>query len=144
MRIAVPVTDNRIPNHFGHCAAFLLADVEGGAVRSEAVVPNPGHGPGGPPPLFVMAQGVTQVLAWGMPPHARERLTNAGIKVQLGVTGEPRAALRAFLAGTLQLTGEALDAGGGCEPSRHDHGHAHGSDGGHDRGHEPGGHGHHG
>jgi predicted Fe-Mo cluster-binding NifX family protein len=123
MRIAIPVTDGQIPNHFGHCSAFLIAEVEGGAVKSEALVPNPGHGPGGPPPVFVIGQKVDQVLAWGMPPHAQQLFTGAGLKVQLGVTGEPGAALRAFLAGTLKLTGEALDAGGGCGPSQHDHAH---------------------
>jgi len=114
MRIAIPVTDGKIPNHFGHCASFLIAEVADGKVQREALVPNPGHGPGGPPPAFVVAQGVTQILAWGMPPHAQERLAAAGVKIQLGVTGEPRAALQAFLGGALQLTGEALDAGGGC------------------------------
>ena len=43
--------------------------------------------------------------------------------VPSATTGEPGAALRAFLAGTLKLTGEALDAGGGCSPSGHDHAH---------------------
>lgn len=114
MRIAIPVTEGRIPNHFGQCASFLLADVEGGEVKTETLVANPGHGPGGPPPFFIVARRVDQVLAWGMPPHARERLGQAGVKVLLGVTGEPRQALRAFLAGSLELSNEALDAGGGC------------------------------
>ena len=131
MRVAIPVTDGKIPNHFGHCAAFLIAEVADGKVLKEALVPNPGHGPGGPPPAFVMAQGVDQVLAWGIPPHAHERLAAAGIKIQLGVTGEPGAALRAFLAGALQLTSEALDAGGGCAASQHDHDHGHGNGGHH-------------
>ena len=89
MRIAIPVTEGQIPNHFGHCQSFLLAEVADGKVVTEALVPNPGHGPGGPPPMFVVAQGVTQVLAWGMPPHAREKLETAGVKIQLGVTGDP-------------------------------------------------------
>jgi hypothetical protein len=45
MRIAVPVTAGQIPNHFGHGEAFLVA-----------------------------SQGVTQVLAWGIPPHTAEGL----------------------------------------------------------------------
>jgi predicted Fe-Mo cluster-binding NifX family protein len=135
VRIAIPVTDGRIPNHFGHCAAFLIAEVAEGKVLKEALVPNPGHGPGGPPPAFVVSQGVTDVLAWGIPPHAHERLAAAGIRIQLGVTGEPGVALRAFLAGTLQLSGESLDAGGGCGASQHDGEHGHGGHGG--------GHGHH-
>lgn len=120
MRIAVPVTEGRIPNHFGHCDAYLLVDVEGGAIRAETEVANPGHGPGGPPPRFVASQGVEFVLAWGMPPHARGMFADAGIRVQLGATGDARAAVRAYLAGTLALSTEALDAGGGCGHSHHD------------------------
>jgi predicted Fe-Mo cluster-binding NifX family protein len=120
MRIAIPVTDGRIPNHLGHCRAFLLVDVADGKVVAEREVANPGHGPGGPPPAFVARQGATQVLAWGMPPHAQGLLRDAGIPFLLGVTGDPRQAVRDFLAGTLALTGEGLDAGGGCGHSPHD------------------------
>jgi len=127
MRIAVPVTDGRIPNHLGHCESFLFVHVEGGEVLSERELPNPGHGPGGPPPRFVASQGADCVLAWGMPPHAQGLFAEAGIRVQLGATGDAREAVRAFLAGTLQLTTEALDAGGGCghgpPDPEHDHGH---------------------
>jgi len=119
MRIAVPVTDGRIPNHLGHCQAFLFVDVELGQIRSERELPNPGHGPGGPPPHFLARERADQVLAWGMPPHARSVLAEAGIRVQLGATGDARQAVRDFLAGTLTLTTEALDAGGGCEHGDH-------------------------
>lgn len=125
MRVAIPVTDGQIPNHLGHCQAFLFSDVEGGNVVREALLPNPGHGPGGPPPLFVAQQGATHVVAWGMPPHAQGLFAQAGIQVELGATGEPRQALRDWLAGTLRRTGEALDAGGGCGHSHHDHDHDH-------------------
>lgn len=114
MRIAVPVTNGRIPNHLGHCESFLFADVEGTQVVNEIEIPNPGHGPGGPPPVFVAKNGVQQVLAWGMPPHAVGMFAMMGIRVQLGATGDAKQAVRDFLGGTLKLTGEALDAGGGC------------------------------
>ncbi len=123
MRIAIPVTDGRIPNHLGHCETFLFVDADGTTIRKEAELPNPGHGPGGPPPLFVARQGVDCVLAWGMPPHAQGMFAEAGIRVQLGATGDARKAVRDFLAGTLALTTEALDAGGGCGHSHHDHDH---------------------
>ncbi len=114
MRIAIPVTAGQIPNHLGHCETFLIADVEDGRITREVEMPNPGHGPGGPPPVFVAEQGVTQVLAWGMPPHALGLFAQAGIRVQLGVTGSARAALRSFLDSTLVLTDQDLDAGGSC------------------------------
>lgn len=120
MRIAVPVTDGRIPNHLGHCATFLLVDVVDGRVTSEREVANPGHGPGGPPPTFIARQGADHVLAWGAPPHAQAVLADAGIRLVLGATGDPRRAVRDFLAGSLRLSTEGLDAGGGCGHSPHD------------------------
>jgi len=120
MRVAIPVTEGSIPNHLGHCDEFLIADVEGSAITSTRTVKNPGHGPGGPPPMFVQRQGATHVLAWGMPPHAQGLFAQFGIAVQLGAKGDPRRALEDWLAGKLETTSEALDAGGSCEHSPHD------------------------
>ncbi len=120
MRIAIPVTQGTIPNHLGHGESFLIADVDGQKILNEQLVPNPGHGPGGPPPLFIARSGVDQVLAWGMPDHAVERFHEMGIRVQLGATGDAKQALRDWLAGTIQYTRERLDAGNAhCE---HDEG----------------------
>jgi predicted Fe-Mo cluster-binding NifX family protein len=114
MRIAIPVTDGQVANHLGHCQSFLIADVEDGKVIQQVDVPNPGHGPGGPPPVFIAKCGVNQVLAWGMPPHAQGMFTQMGIKVQLGATGNPAEVLAKYLDGTLTYTDENLDCGGQC------------------------------
>ena len=131
MRVAIPVTEGLIPNHLGHCVSFLCADVEGGRVLREEIVANPGHGPGGPPPAFLVRRGVTHVLAWGCPPPAREMFDVVGIKVALGATGDARAALRAWLDGSLAPVAEGQDAGGGCGPSALDEGKARGGCAGH-------------
>lgn len=119
MRIAIPVTDGLIANHLGACRQFLLADVNEGTIQSISELPNPGHGPGGPPPMFLADQGVKMIVAWGMPEHARALFTRFGIRYVLGATGEPRQALEGFLNGSLTLTDQGLDGGaGGCG---HDH-----------------------
>ncbi|MGE5675719.1 MAG: NifB/NifX family molybdenum-iron cluster-binding protein [Mycobacterium leprae] len=125
MRIAIPVTSGQVANHLGACQKFLIADVEEQKVVTEAELPNPGHGPGGPPPVFLARLGVNQVVAWGMPAHAQGMFAQMGIKVQLGATGEPRQVLQDFLNGTLKLTTEGLDGGGSCAHDDHDHGHHH-------------------
>jgi len=117
MRIAIPVTNGQVANHLGACQKFLIADVEGGQVTGQTEVPNPGHGPGGPPPVFVKNQGVDQVVAWGMPAHAQGMFAQMGVKLILGATGDPHQVLNDFLAGTLKLTTEGLDGGGQCCPS---------------------------
>jgi predicted Fe-Mo cluster-binding NifX family protein len=114
MRIAIPITDGQVAPHLGICQRFLIADVEAGQVIREAEVENPGHGPGGPPPAFLIRQGVTHVVCWGVPVHAREILRNSGVDVTLGATGDPRQVLSDYLKGTLELTTEGLDGGGGC------------------------------
>lgn len=114
MRIAIPVTEGKVANHLGMCQQFLVADVEDGQIKQQVYVENPGHGPGGPPPVFVARLGVNQVVAWGMPPHAQGMFAQMGIPVVLGATGEPEQVLKDFLGGTLKLTTEALDAGGSC------------------------------
>ncbi|MCE9583130.1 MAG: dinitrogenase iron-molybdenum cofactor [Planctomycetes bacterium] len=126
MLVAIPVTAGQIPNHLGHCESFLFAEVADGKVVREESLPNPGHGPGGPPPAFLARRGVKQILAWGCPPPAAEMFDVVGIKLQLGVTGEAKAALRSWLDGKLKPVKEGLDAGGGCGPSTLDEGRARG------------------
>ncbi|MCC6739306.1 MAG: dinitrogenase iron-molybdenum cofactor [Planctomycetia bacterium] len=122
MRVAIPVTDGQIPNHLGHCQSFLFADLTDGMVVKEELLPNPGHGPGGPPPAFLARRGVNQILAWGCPPPAREMFDVVGIKILLGATGDAKAALHAWLQGSLKTVKEGHDAGGGCGPSPYDAG----------------------
>lgn len=131
MRVAVPVTAGSIPNHLGHCESFLVAEVEDGRVSKETLLPNPGHGPGGPPPAFLAGLKVTQILAWGCPPSACAMFEFLGIKVALGATGPARQALEAWLGGTLAPVAAGLDAGGGCGPSPLDEGRARGGCAGH-------------
>ncbi|HYF76567.1 MAG TPA: NifB/NifX family molybdenum-iron cluster-binding protein [Symbiobacteriaceae bacterium] len=114
MRIAIPVENGKVAPHLGHCEKFLVVDVEEGKVTNQAELPNPGHGPGGPPPVFVAKLGVNQVVAWGMPPHAQGMFAQMGINVILGATGDPHQVLNDYLAGNLKLTTEGLDAGGSC------------------------------
>ncbi|HEY3366577.1 MAG TPA: NifB/NifX family molybdenum-iron cluster-binding protein [Symbiobacteriaceae bacterium] len=125
MRIAIPVSDGQVANHLGMAQSFLIADVEDGKVVQEVELPNPGHGPGGPPPIFLARLGVKQVVAWGMPEHAQGMFTSAGVQVQMGATGEPKQVLRDFLCGTLKVTDEKLNGGGGCGCGDEEEGHDH-------------------
>lgn len=111
MRYAIPVLEGQVSNHIGRAQTFLIADVEDGKVVNTAELPNPGHGPGGPPPLFIAKLGVKMVLAWGIPVHARDMFQHMGVDITLGVTGDPRQALEAYLNGAIQLTTEGLEGG---------------------------------
>lgn len=115
MKLAIPVKDAEVAPHLGHCDHFLVADVENGQVTNRQLVANPGHGPGGPPPMFLRQLRVTQIVAWGVPPHAQGLFKQFGIGLVLGATGNAEQVLIEYLAGTLQFTDRDLDAGGSCE-----------------------------
>lgn len=101
----------------GHCPAYLIAEVKENQVVNSAEVPNPGHGPGGPPPFFLARLGVTHLLGGNAPDRLFGILDQLNIKYTTGVKGDPQEVLAAFLAGTLTTTQQAPLAGcGGSTP----------------------------
>lgn len=110
-RIAIPVRDQQVSPHIGHAEFYLIAEIADGKVVSTAELPNPGHGPGGPPPVFIANQGVQRVLAWGAPEHVHTMLQSRGVALTLGCTGNPHDLLADYIRGELKLTTEGLDGG---------------------------------
>lgn len=97
--------------HFGHCAAYTVAKIQGGAISDVRVVANPGHEHGGcvQPVKELAKDGVTALLAGGMGQKPLEAMREAGIKVY-HCTGPltVKAALEAFAAGKLAEFGPDL------------------------------------
>ena len=96
MRIAVPYENGQVFQHFGHTGQVKIYDVEDGQIVKEQVADTTGGGIGG---------------------GAQVALSQTGIKLCGGVTGEADGAVRAFLAGTL-----TCNANVHCDHHEH-HGH---------------------
>jgi len=116
IRYAVPAEPSsgggqRVCAHFGHCAMFVLIDIDRKSTRVlkvSAVVPPP-HEPG-ILPQWLHEKGVTTVLAGGMGQRAIALFQQRGIEVITGVTsGTPEKAVLAHLNGTLQVAGNTCD-----------------------------------
>ncbi|MCC6697075.1 MAG: NifB/NifX family molybdenum-iron cluster-binding protein [Candidatus Hydrogenedentes bacterium] len=111
MKIAIPVTDERLATHFGHCEkfAFIEAD-ERGAITSETeYVTPPPHEPG-VLPGWLHGHGVTHVIAGGMGQRALQLFQANGIQVVVGApSDDPESSVRAFLSGTLERTENLCD-----------------------------------
>jgi len=106
MRIAIPVADGALCQHFGHCTHFALFDVdeERRTVTSRTDLPAPRHEPGAFP-TWLGEQGATIVIAGGMGGQARNMLAGRGIDVVVGVeAGDPVVAVDAYLAGALSTS----------------------------------------
>jgi ATP-binding protein involved in chromosome partitioning len=106
MRIALPVADGSLCQHFGHCTHFALFEVDDTqrTITSRNDQPAPRHEPG-VFPTWLGEQGVTVVIAGGMGGRARDMLVQQGMEVVVGAEpGDPASAVDAFLAGNLSTS----------------------------------------
>jgi predicted Fe-Mo cluster-binding NifX family protein len=126
MRIAIPLTNGRLSQHFGYCECFALLDVDPGEqkILGRENVWAPPHQPGLLPP-WLAGLGATVVLAGGMGERAQALFAEQGIQVVVGALVEtPERLVANFLEGTFR-----------AEENVCDHGDIHGSRGG-EHGHQ--------
>ncbi len=104
MKIATACMGKTMSQHFGHCENFILFETEDGKILSEQSIPNPGHRPGFLP-NFLGDKGVEVMIVGGIGGGAIEIFNERGIDVIIGAQGDARAAVEAYLNGTLESTG---------------------------------------
>jgi ATP-binding protein involved in chromosome partitioning len=115
MRIAIPIADGRLAQHFGHCERFALVDIDQAtrATTGATEVPAPEHQPGLLPP-WLKERGVNLVIAGSMGARAHSLFQAASIEVLTGAPSEsPQTLVRQYLDGKL-VTGE-----NGCDHDGH-------------------------
>ena len=119
MKIAVTYENGSVYGHFGHTAQFKLYDVENGAVTSVQVVPTNGSGHGALAG-FLADPGVDCLICGGIGPGAQKALSDTGIKLYAGCSGDADQCVASLLAGTLAYAEAATcdhhqsEAGGRC------------------------------
>ncbi|RJX33238.1 MAG: ATPase [Oxalobacter sp.] len=89
MRIAIPLADDKLAAHFGHCASFAMLDIdrEQGKILKREDVPAPPHTPGLLPP-WMAERGVNLIIAGGMGRRAIELFVDHNIRVILGAPSD--------------------------------------------------------
>lgn len=109
MKFAVPTSDRKLCQHFGHCEAFAIMEAEGGKVVSETYIDAPEHEPG-LLPKWLAEKGVHCIIAGGMGSRAKGLFAERGINVITGAQAEdPRQAVELFLKGTLETGANTCD-----------------------------------
>ena len=102
MRIAVTYDeDGSVFAHFGHTKAFKVYDTEGGKVIKSLVVHTDGEGHSALAG-FLAHCGVSVLICGGIGRGAIKALTEAGIAIYGGVTGNTDEAVEALLKGNLK------------------------------------------
>jgi predicted Fe-Mo cluster-binding NifX family protein len=108
-KIAVPVSDNLLCAHFGHCNEFHIYDIENGEVVKEISVTPPPHEPG-ILPGWLSEQQVTDVIAGGMGHRAIDLFNRQNINVFVGAPVKPPVELvENHLNGSLVLSANYCD-----------------------------------
>jgi predicted Fe-Mo cluster-binding NifX family protein len=116
MKIALPTRGTRIDDHFGHCEMYTVFTVsENREIVGTETIPSPqGCGCKSNIASVLQAQGVEVMLAGNMGAGALNVLSNHGIQVVRGCSGEVKTVAEAW------LKGELADSGVGCSHTHAD------------------------
>ncbi|MPM95481.1 hypothetical protein SDC9_142635 [bioreactor metagenome] len=100
MRIAVTYEDGEVFQHFGHTERFKIYDIDDGNVRLATTVNTNGSGHGALADILKKLS-VNALICGGIGDGAKRALSEAGITLYGGVSGEADAAVEALLKGKL-------------------------------------------
>ncbi|MDR1130817.1 MAG: dinitrogenase iron-molybdenum cofactor biosynthesis protein [Oscillospiraceae bacterium] len=115
MRIAVSYENGQVFQHFGQTERFKVYDIEDGGIQTASLVDAGGSGHGALAGAL-KALGVDALICGGIGGGAKAALSEIGIRLAAGVSGDADKAVEALLAGTLAF---------GTEDSCGQHGHRH-------------------
>jgi len=111
MKIAIPVANEKLCMHFGHCDTFAVLTVDAQTKQitgREDLVPPP-HEPG-VLPAWLGEQKVNVIIAGGMGQRAQQLFTAQNIAVVVGASGtSPEELVDAWMDGTLVSGANACD-----------------------------------
>ncbi len=122
MRIAVTYDNGNIFQHFGHSQQFKLYDAEDGKIVATRVVDTNGHGHGALAG-FLRNEGTDILICGGIGGGAQNALSEAGIRLYGGASGNADSAVESLLAGKL-----IYDPAVKCSHHGHDGNHRCGND----------------
>ena len=109
MRIAIPISNGKLCQHFGHCDQFCVIEVNNDSktIESQELLTPPPHEPGVLPKWLAGLQ-VNMIIAGGMGQRAQQLFTQNKIEVVVGALSEvPEKLVLAYLSNTL-VAGENI------------------------------------
>lgn len=115
MRIAVTYENGEIFQHFGHSEQFKIYETADGKVLSAEVLDTNGSGHGALAG-FLKDYSVDALICGGIGMGAQNALSEAGITLYGGVSGNADEAVEALLKGNLNFNSEAT-----CRHHEHEH-----------------------
>lgn len=110
MKVAIPVTNGLLSQHFGHCEEFIIFDVDSeNRVVTEQILQPPVHEPG-MLPRWLGELGVDTIIAGGMGSRAQNLFSQNGIQVVIGAeSNAPKLIIGSYLSGILETGSNTCD-----------------------------------
>ena len=103
LKIAIPVIDDLMAMHFGHCQKFAIAETTNDQIVHIDLIDPPVH-ERGKYPFFLAQKGVNVVISGGMGMKALDFFARNNIDVYLGVSAEkPETLVEKFLQNKLEF-----------------------------------------
>jgi predicted Fe-Mo cluster-binding NifX family protein len=104
MRIAIPLTEGQLSQHFGHCQQFAIIDIDDSSksISNREDFTPPPHEPG-ILPKWLGGMGVNVIIAGGMGQRAQQLFAQKQIEVVVGAPADsPEELVLAYLNKMLQ------------------------------------------
>ena len=124
MKVAVTYENGEVFQHFGRTPQFKIYDIEDGTIKSESILETGEFGHGALAG-FLKDAGAEVMICGGIGGGAISAMSEFGIKVYAGASGDADAVIRSYLAGTLAENGDAT-----CDHHGHEYHGDHGCGGG--------------
>ena len=108
MKVAAAYENGEVFQHFGHTKQFKVCEIEDGKVVSSEIVETNGQGHSALAD-FLHEQAVSTVICGGIGEGAQAALTEQGIELFAGVSGQADEAVEKYIKGELTSTGANCD-----------------------------------
>lgn len=107
MKIAVTYDNGLVGQHFGQTSAFQVFTIENGSVTDEKIISTNGKGHRELIPV-VRSLGVDVMICGGLGTPMADAISQMGIQLCAGVSGDCRKAVQDYLNGTLSMRPDAV------------------------------------
>ena len=111
MKIAIPVVNDKLNLHFGHCEKFAIVEVDpdNATMVRQSDLDAPPHEPG-LLPRWLAEHQVNLIIAGGMGRRAQNLFEQQGIEVIVGAPSKsPDELVKDYMSGTLEAGVNACD-----------------------------------
>ena len=108
MKVAAAYENGEVFQHFGHTKQFKVYEIEDGKVVSSEIIETNGQGHSALAD-FLHEQAVSTVICGGIGEGAQAAITEQGIELFAGVSGQADEAVEKYIKGELTSTGANCD-----------------------------------